>query len=115
MKMYKGKCQTVHLGQDHPRCVYSLGNEGLESSAMERALGALVDAKSESAVPWQPGGTSLSWGHQGQHSQPGKGGVVLLCSGLGQPHLEGWGQLWVPQRETDLEPSDSVQRRPRGW
>lgn len=59
-----------------------LGNEMLKSSAMERVLGVLVDGKLD-----QPGGTSLSWGHQAQHHWLGQRGIVPPCSGLGWPHL----------------------------
>ena len=30
-------------------------------------------------------------------------GIVLLCSELEQPHLEGWGQFWVPQCMKDTK------------
>ena len=39
----------------------------------------------EPAVPWQPGGTTLSWGHQAQHHNWAKKG--LSCSALS------WGGL----------------------
>ncbi|RMC17991.1 hypothetical protein DUI87_04867 [Hirundo rustica rustica] len=39
MKFNKGKCQILLLGRDSPGCMDSLGNEMLESSAMERDLG----------------------------------------------------------------------------
>ncbi|KAJ7416923.1 hypothetical protein WISP_67712 [Willisornis vidua] len=39
VKFHKGKCWILHLGWGNPACLYGLGNEMLESSAMERDLG----------------------------------------------------------------------------
>ncbi|KAF4801076.1 hypothetical protein TURU_037207 [Turdus rufiventris] len=44
-KFNKGKCWILHLGWGSPGWTDRLGNEGLESSAMERDLGVLADGK----------------------------------------------------------------------
>ena len=39
-----------------------------------------------------------------------QGRIVLLCSELGQPHLQCWGQLWVTQSEKDIKALEGTQR-----
>ncbi|RMC18588.1 hypothetical protein DUI87_04480 [Hirundo rustica rustica] len=79
----KAKCRIRHLGLGNSECTDRLGNEVLESRATEKDLGILVTGKS--AVPWQLGGSAMSWRHQAQYRQPGKGGIVLLCFGAASP------------------------------
>ncbi|TRZ07504.1 hypothetical protein HGM15179_019602 [Zosterops borbonicus] len=43
MKFNKGKCQILHLGWGNPVCTDRLGNEMLETSAVERDLRVLVN------------------------------------------------------------------------
>ncbi|KAJ7401671.1 hypothetical protein BTVI_93157 [Pitangus sulphuratus] len=45
MKFNKGKCQILHLGWGNSGCLYRMGNEMLESSAVERDLGVLVNVR----------------------------------------------------------------------
>ncbi|RMC13747.1 hypothetical protein DUI87_08829 [Hirundo rustica rustica] len=60
------------MGQ--PR-MYSLGNEMLEGSIVERDLGVPVPGKLNMGqqCPGSQEGHSCPGGHQGQHGQPGKG------------------------------------------
>lgn len=64
----------------------------------------------EPAVPWQPGGPTLSWGHQAQHHQPGKGGdcPVLLCPGVATLAVLG---AVLGATRFDIKLLESVQRR----
>ncbi|KAJ7417178.1 hypothetical protein WISP_65802 [Willisornis vidua] len=74
MKSNKGKYQIRHLGCGNPGCLYRLGNEMLESSAMERDLGVLVDDKwnMSQQCPGSQEGQPCPGGHQAQHHQLGK-------------------------------------------
>ncbi|RMC07262.1 hypothetical protein DUI87_16719 [Hirundo rustica rustica] len=100
----------LHMGQGNPGCSYSLENEKLESSAMEQDQGVLVDGKLNISqqCPGSQEGHRCPGVHQAQHGQPGKGGD---CPDLGQPHLQCWGQFWVPQYKKDIKLLECVQRR----
>ena len=53
----------------------------------------------------------MSWGIRDSITRCGREGIVLLCSELGQPHLQCWGQLWVSQYQKDIKLLESIQRR----
>ncbi|RMC21289.1 hypothetical protein DUI87_02150 [Hirundo rustica rustica] len=103
---FNGKCRILHLGQVKPGCMDRLGNEKLESSAMERDLGGvLVDGKLNISqqCPGSQEGQPCSGVHQAKHRQPVKGGdcPALLCAGVASPQVLG-----------DIKLLGSVQRRP---
>ena len=73
--------------------MYRLGNEMLESNAVERDLGVLVDGKLNfnQQCPGSQEGQACPGMHQAQHRQPGKGGdcPALLCTGAASPQVLG--------------------------
>ncbi|KAJ7409331.1 rna-directed dna polymerase from mobile element jockey-like [Willisornis vidua] len=89
MKLNKGKCWILHLGWGNSGCLCRLGNEMLESNAMERDLEVLVSGKLNMSqqCPGSQEGQVCPGGHQAQHRQLVKGGdyPALLCTGAAQP------------------------------
>ncbi|KAJ7416105.1 rna-directed dna polymerase from mobile element jockey-like [Willisornis vidua] len=88
-KSNKGKCQILHLGWYNPGCIDRLGNEMLESSAVERGLGALVNGKLNMSqqCPGSQEGQPCPGGHRAKHHQLVEGGdcPALLCTGAASP------------------------------
>ena len=85
----------------------------LQSSAIEGGLRVLVHGKlaQSQQCPGSQESQPCPGGHQAQHHRWAREGIVLLCSEVGQPHLQCWGQLWVPQYKKDIKLLESVQRR----
>ncbi|RMC14978.1 hypothetical protein DUI87_07157 [Hirundo rustica rustica] len=95
MKFSKGRRQILHLGWGIHECTEGLGSERLESSAMEKDLGVLVDGRLNMSLqcPGSQEGEFCLEGHQIQHCQPGRGGdcpalhwhglTRVLCAVLG--------------------------------
>ncbi|KAJ7404088.1 rna-directed dna polymerase from mobile element jockey-like [Willisornis vidua] len=77
VKFHKGKCRILHLGWDNPGCSYRLENENemLESSAVERNLGVLVDDKLNLSqqCPGSQGRPAVSWGASGKAPSASQG------------------------------------------
>ncbi|KAF4801566.1 hypothetical protein TURU_033704 [Turdus rufiventris] len=112
MKFNKDNCQILHLGSGNPGCTDSLRNEILESSATERDLGFLADTKLNLSqqCPGIQEGQVCPGGIRHSMARWAREGIALLCSELEQPHLEGWGQFWVPQCMKDTK----VREHPEG-
>ncbi|KAJ7415323.1 rna-directed dna polymerase from mobile element jockey-like [Willisornis vidua] len=91
MKFNKAKCWILHQEWGNPGCTYRLGNEMLESSAVGRDLGVLVDGQMNISqqCPGSQEGQPCSGGHQAQHRQTVEGGdcPALLCTGAASPWI----------------------------
>ncbi|KAJ7421329.1 hypothetical protein BTVI_18692 [Pitangus sulphuratus] len=112
-KFNKGKYWILHLGWGNLRCSYRLGNEMLESSAMERGLGVLVDGKLNMSQQC-PGSQEANYvlgGIRQSITNWLREAIVPLCSTLGWPHLEYFVQFWALQYKKDIQLLESVQRR----
>ncbi|GAB0206373.1 mitochondrial enolase superfamily member 1 [Grus japonensis] len=114
MKFSKAQCKVLHTVQGNPKHNYRLGEEWIERSPEEKALGVLIDEKlnmsRQRALAAQKANHILGCIKTSKTSRSRE--VMLpLYSALVRPHLEYCIQLWGPQHKKDIELLERVQRK----
>ncbi|GAB0193317.1 cAMP-dependent protein kinase inhibitor alpha [Grus japonensis] len=116
LKFNEGKCKVLHMGQGNPWYLYSLGDEGIESSPAEKDLGVPMDEKLyvnwQCALAAQKANRILGCIKRSMASRS-REGILPLCSTLVRPPVQYCVQLWSPQYKKDMELLERVQRRPQ--
>ncbi|KAK4809416.1 hypothetical protein QYF61_009671 [Mycteria americana] len=114
MRFNKAKCKVLHLGWSNPRYQYRLGDEGIESSPVEKVLGVLVGEKLDVSQQWalaaQKANCILGCIQSSVASRL-REGILPLCSTQVRPPLQYCIQLWGPQHRKDMDLLERVQRR----
>ncbi|KAK4822717.1 hypothetical protein QYF61_019714 [Mycteria americana] len=104
-KLEKWACVNL-MRFDKAKCKYRLGDEGIESSPVEKDLGVLVDEKlamtGQCALAAQKASHLLGCIKSSVASRS-REGILLLYSALVRPHLQYGVQLWSPQHRKDVE------------
>ena len=102
------------MGRSNPQYQYRLGDEGIESSPVEKDLQVLVDEKldmTQQCVLTAQKANRIPGCIKRSMASRSREVILPLYSPLVRPHLEYCLQLWSPLHRKDMDLLEQVQRR----
>ena len=114
MKFNIDKCSVVHLGHNNVKYNYTLSNQLLHKSDLERDLGIFVDSKAKFSEQCNKAvnKANATLGIIRRHFVcKNKNNLVRLYKALVRPKLEYCVQVWRPFLKKDIDIIEKVQHR----